>query len=125
MGAEDQHCCAETGKGIPANGATYEFSPETSEADAEFYNTAPLAVVEANRNGPKFVGSATNKTGKPVTGPHGVEVYCFAGNEITGQRGDFAEEDGDVQPGGSVHFTVDLYDTPCKPFAIGVSGFFS
>jgi hypothetical protein len=115
----------ETGKDIPDNGSTYEFSPETSEADTESYNTAPLAVVEANRNGPKIVGSATNKTGKQVTGPYGAEVYCFAGNKITGQRGDFAEEDGDVQPGGTVHFTVDLYDTPCKAFALGVSGFFS
>jgi hypothetical protein len=115
----------ETGKDIPDSGSTYEFTPETSEADTESYNTAPITVVEANRNDSKIVGTATNKTGKPVTGPYGAEVYCFAGNKITGQRGDFAEEDGDVQPGGSVHFTVDLYDTPCKTFALGVSGFLS
>ena len=99
--------------------------PRRAKPTLSRYNTAPLAVVEANRNGPKIVGSATNKTGKPVTGPYGAEVYCFAGNKITGQRGDFAEEDGDVEPGGTVHFTVDLYDTPCKIFALGVSGYFS
>lgn len=115
----------ETGKDIPANGATYEFSPQTSEANSESFNTAPIAVGEANRNGAKIVGSATNKTGKPLTGPYGAEVYCFAGNSITGHAGDFAEETGDVQPGGTVHFTVDLYDTPCKTFALGASGYFS
>jgi hypothetical protein len=115
----------DAGSDIPDNGVTYEFSPETSEANTESYNTAPLAVGEANRNGKKIVGSATNKTGKPLTGPYGVEVYCFDGNSITGQRGDFAEEDGDVAPGGTVHFTLDLYDTPCKTFALGVSGFFA
>jgi hypothetical protein len=115
----------ESGNDIPDTGATYEFSPETSEANTESYNTAPLAVGEANRNGTKIVGSATNKTGKPLTGPYSVEVYCFNGNNITGQRGDFAEESNDVQPNGTVHFTVDLYDTPCRTYALGVSGYFS
>lgn len=115
----------EAGKNIPAAGATYEFSPETSEANTESYNTAPLAVGEANRNDTKIVGAATNKTGKPLTGPYSVGVYCFNGNNLTARVGDFAEESGDVQPNGTVHFTVDLYDAPCKTFALGVSGYFS
>lgn len=114
----------DAGKDIPDHGATYEFSAETSEADTESYNTAPLVVSEANRNGTKVVGSATNKTGKPVTGPYSATAYCFRGNKITDRGSDFAEEDGDVQPNGTVHFTVSLPDT-CKTFALGVSGFFS
>ena len=114
----------ETGNEIPDAGATYEFTAETSDADTESYNTAPLAVGEANRSGAAIVGAATNKTGAPLTGPYSSEVYCFNGNEITGHVGGFAEEDGDVAPDGSVHFTVDLYDTPCKQFAVGVSGYF-
>jgi hypothetical protein len=115
----------ETGKEIPDSGATFEFSAETSEADTESYNTAPLAVDEANRSGKGIVGSATNKTGKPLTGPYSTEIYCFDGNNVTGEVGGFAEEDGDVAPDGTVHFTVDLFDTPCKTFAVGVSGYFS
>lgn len=115
----------ETGKEVPDTGVTYEFSPETSEADTESFNTAPLAVGEANRSGKAIVGSATNKTGKPLTGPYSAEVYCFDGNNLTGQIGSFAEEDDDVEPDGMVHFTVNLYDTPCKTFAVGVSGYFS
>jgi len=115
----------ETGEKIPDNGATYEFSAETSEADTESYNTAPLVVGEANRTGNAIVGEATNETGEPVVGPYGAEVYCFAGNKLVGRTGSFAEEDGDVAPDGTVHFTVDLFDTSCKSFAIGVSGYFA
>lgn len=114
----------DSGKEIPDHGAAYEFSAETSGADTESYNTAPLVVGEANRNGTKVVGSATNKTDKPVTGPYSAVAYCFSGNKITDSRSDFAEEDGDVQPNGTVHFTVTLPDT-CKTFALGVSGYFS
>ena len=78
---------------------------------------------EANRNGTKVVVSATNKTGKPVTGPYGAEAYCFDVNKITDRGADFAEEDGDVQPNGNVHFTLTLPDT-CKTFALGVSVYF-
>ena len=46
----------ETGNEIPDNGATYEFSAETSEANTESYNSAPLAVGEANRTGTTIVG---------------------------------------------------------------------
>jgi len=115
----------ESGSDIPRNGAKYEFSVETSEANTESYNTAPLVVGEANRNGKTIVGSATNKTGKPLSGPYLAEVYCFNGNNITGERSNVAEEHGDVQPNGTVHFTVYLSDTPCKTFAVGVYGFFS
>ena len=115
----------DSGSNIPRNGAKYEFSAETSEANTESYNTAPLVVGEANRNGETIVGSATNKTGKPLTGPYDAAVYCFNGNNLTGERGGFAEESGDVQPNGTVHFTVHLSDTPCKTFAVGVAGFFS
>jgi hypothetical protein len=101
----------DAGNDIPATGATYD--------------TAPLAVGEANRSGSKIVGSATNKTGKKLTGPYGAEAYCFDGDKITGQVGDFAEEDGDIGANATVNFTIDLYDTSCKTFAVGVSGFFA
>lgn len=115
----------EAGNDIPDSGATYEFKAETTEADTSSYNTAPVVVEEANRSGSKIVGSATNKTGKPLTGPYSAEAYCFDGNKITGRIGSFAEEDGDINAGATVSFTIDLYDTECKTFAVGASGYFS
>jgi hypothetical protein len=114
----------EDSKSMADTGLKYEFTAETSPADTSSYNTAPLTVGEATYNGSSIVGTAVNKTGKALTGPYGVQVYCFAGNKLTAEVGSFAEQHNDVAAGAKVSFTADLYDTKCDKFTVGVSGYF-
>lgn len=109
---------------MPAKGLKYEFTAKTVPADTSSYNTAPLTVGEATANGSSIVGTATNKTGKPLTGPYSVQVYCFTGNKLVEQLGDFADQDADIVADTKVSFTVALYDTKCPNFTVGVSGYF-
>ena len=105
-------------------GLKYEFTAETLPADTSSYNTAPLTVGEATNNGSSIVGTAVNKTGKPLVGPYGVQVYCFAGNQLTAEVGSFADQNNDVAADAKVSFTANLYDTKCDKFTMGVSGYF-
>lgn len=114
----------ETGAAIK-DGAVYEFSPSPRSTEIDFMTIVPLPVTEANRVGDAVVGSAANKNDVPVEGPFGAEIYCFAGNKLTGHMGSYAEENGPIPQDGAVNFTVDFYDTKCKTFAVGVSGFAS
>lgn len=114
----------EDASSIPASGTTYEFKVKTMPADSSFYNTAPLTVSQADNNGSSIIGAAVNKTGKPLSGPYDVQVYCFNGNAIADQIVDSATEDGDIDAGASVSFSTDLYDTSCGTFLVGVSGYF-
>lgn len=109
---------------IPAAGATYDFKASTSAADSSSYNTAALNVSQANNNGTSVIGSAVNKTGKPLTGPYSVGIYCLNGNALTDQITDFTSESGDIGAGASVSFSTSLYDTACDTYAVGVSGYF-
>lgn len=114
----------EDSKSMADTGLEYEFTAETLPADTSSYNTAPLTVGEATYNGSSIVGTAVNKTGKALTGPYSVHVYCFAGNKLTAQIGDFADQSNDVAADAKVSFTADLYDTKCDEFTVGVSGYF-
>ncbi|NYG97922.1 hypothetical protein FJ656_19165 [Schumannella luteola] len=109
---------------IPADGVEYKFKASTSAADTSSYNTAPLTVTQADNNGTAIIGGAENKTKKPLTGPYSVEVYCLNGNDLAKQIGTFATEDGDIEAGDSVSFSVDLYGGTCDSFVLGVSGYF-
>jgi len=114
----------EDSKSMADTGLEYEFTAETMPADTSSYNTAPLTVGEATYNGSSIVGTAVNKTGKALTGPYAVQIYCFAGNELTAQVGDYAEQANDVAVDAKVSFTAALYDTKCDEFTVGVSGYF-
>jgi hypothetical protein len=107
----------------PAN-AEYEFTVNTSPANHDFYNTAPLKVTEANASGKAIVGSAVNGTGKSVEGPFAVSVYCFNGDKLLSQQGAFAQQQGPIAADGQVTFTADLYGADCPAFTVGVSGYF-
>ncbi len=109
---------------MPAKGLTYQFKIETNDADQSSYNTAPVTVKEATYNGKSIVGTAKNATGKDLTGPYDVQVYCFQGNHLTAEIGSFADEDADISSDDTVSFTADLYDTKCANFTVGVSGYF-
>jgi hypothetical protein len=87
-------------------------------------SVGPLTVGEATYNGSSIVGTAVNKTGKALAGPYGVQVYCFAGNDLTAEVGSFADQHDDIAANAKVSFTADLYDTKCDEFTVGVSGYF-
>lgn len=110
---------------LPPADAEYEFTVKTSEADQDSYNTAPLKVTEANSSGDAIVGSAVNGTGESVEGPFAVSAYCFDGDKLLGEHGDYAEQDGPIAADGQVTFTANLYGASCPTFAVGVSGYFA
>lgn len=109
---------------IPDSGVTYDFKSSTSPADTSSYNTAPLTVTQATNNGSSFIGSAANKTGKPLTGPYAVTAYCFTGDSAVDDISGFATETGEITADASVSFSVDYYDQTCDSYAVGVSGYF-
>lgn len=109
---------------MPDTGVTYDFTVRTSPANTSFYNTAPFKVTQADNNGSAIIGAAVNNTGKDLTGPYGVYVYCFDGNNLTNLVQDYATPDGDLAAGGQAAFTVNLYDAKCDTYALGVSGYF-
>lgn len=109
---------------IPESGAQYDFRATTSAAAPTSYNTAPLTVTQADNNGTSIIGGAVNKTGKELTGPYAVGIYCFSGDAVTKSTIDYATETGDVEPDGSVSFSHDLFDEPCDSFTVGISGYF-
>jgi hypothetical protein len=114
------------GTAKPPRGATYTFTAETSPADTSSYNTAPVKLTEANLTGGQIVGTGRNTTGKEIEGPYGVEAFCFGmGNQMTDVVGTFANEDGNVQPGGTISFTIDLAGTACVRYLVGASGYFA
>lgn len=114
----------ENADAIPAK-SEYEFSASSSKADTSSYNTAPLKVTETNVVGNAIVGGAVNQTGEKTTGPYGVDVYCFKGNKVVDYFSSFAEPGEDLEPGGTVTFTVDLYDNTCASYIVGVRGYFN
>lgn len=114
----------EDAKSLMDTGVKYEFTAETMPADTSSYNTAPLKVAEATANGTSIVGTANNATGKALTGPYSVEVYCFDSGKLAARVGAFADQDGDIEADATVSFTADLLDTKCRTFTVGVSGYF-
>lgn len=115
----------DTGGDLPSSGVDYTFSSESSPIDTGWWGSADLVVNEVNHRGDSIVGSALNAAGKVVEGPFSVEIYCFDGDKLMDSATGYAEEGGTIQPDASVHFSVNLYDTKCEEFAVGVSGYFS
>lgn len=113
----------ENGEVIPDD-AEYEFGVETSPTDPTSYNTAPLTVTEATLSGESIVGGATNGTGFTTDGPFSVSIYCFEGDNIVGSTSSFTEQDGPIDDGGTVTFTVRLHEDVCETYAVGVGGYF-
>jgi len=114
----------EDASSIPSSGTTYDFKASSMPADTSSFNTAPLTVSQATNNGTSVIGSAVNKTGKPLAGPYDVQIYCFAGNALTDHVLDYTTETADITAGASVSFSTELYDASCATYAVGVSGFF-
>lgn len=110
---------------IPAD-AQLEFTFETSPADTSSYNTADLRTVEAVVTGDAIVGTAVNETGATLEGPFSVTLHCFdEAGALKNIQISFANEDGPIEDGGTVSFSMSLYGDPCGSFLIGTSGWFS
>lgn len=103
--------------------AEYEFSATSNKADTSSFNTAALKVTEANLVGESIVGEAVNEGGADATGPFGVSVYCFKGDEMVDHVMGYTDQD-DAADGKSVSFSEELYGKKCSTFAVGVSGYF-
>lgn len=112
---------------IPDTGLDFDFAVETSPADTSSFNTAPVKVIEATHTGKAIIGTATNETEETITSPYSVTAFCFKGDEILGYVDSFADQDADLEPGGTVSFTIDLEytDIECDEFAVGSSGWFN
>jgi hypothetical protein len=109
---------------VPQSGVQYNFKTSTMPADTSSFNSAPLNVTQADNNGKSIIGTAVNKTGKALTGPYSVGIYCLSGDTLTASTLDYATETGDIEADATVSFSHDLYDTPCNTFTVGVSGWF-
>lgn len=106
--------------------ATVDFTFDASPADTSLFNTGDLTITEVESTGDGVVGTATNENDATLTGPYGVDIYCFdeAGTLIETHRG-YANERGDLQPGDAVSFSETFYGDPCPTFLLGVSGYFN
>lgn len=109
----------DAGASIPDSGVKFEFKATGRPVDA-ILGPAPLVIGEYERNGGQFIGSATNKTKKEISGPISVSIYCFDGSNLGTETRGFAEENS-VAPGEDANFTVTVYD-PCKTFVMAVDG---
>lgn len=78
-------------------------------------------VDQADNNGTSIIGAATNQTGEEIA----VQTYCFNGNSLASEIGDFAAQDGNIASGGQATFSTALYDEKCPTFATAVSGYFT
>ena len=115
----------ESAKAIPTHGTRYAFNSDASPADTSSYNTAPVKITQANHVGGAIVGTGINATGKKLTGPYAVDAFCFInGSELARVESDFANEDGDLRPGATISFSIDLYGDACSRYLVGSSGFF-
>lgn len=113
-------------QGEVPDGATFEYTFDTSPADTSSYNTGDLQVTEASATDDGVIGTATNQTDATLTGPYSADVYCFdeSGTLLSHTRG-FANEMNDVPPAGTVSFSTSFYGDECPTFLTGVTGYFS
>jgi hypothetical protein len=114
----------QVGTAVP-KGATYTFNVASMAADSSSYNTASVKVMEANASGGSIVGTGSNTTGKLLQGPYKVDIFCFNGPQFALVRSAFTNENNDLQPGGAVSFTVNLYGASCPIFLAGISGYYA
>jgi hypothetical protein len=115
----------EAAKAIPKAHVRYTFAADSSPADASSYNTAPVKITQANLVGGAIQGVGVNETGHEISGPYSVDAFCFTpSGDLASVQTDFANEDGNIPPGGTISYSLDLYGTKCPRFLVGSSGFF-
>lgn len=99
----------------------------TGTAPDESGGSVDVEIVEvsatAGTYSDQLVGIVKNATDSEVSGPISVMVGCFdnSGSLESTQSG-FAESDP-LAAGGTSSFSVDLFDGPCKNWAVGASGY--
>lgn len=114
----------QSGDGLASND-TMSFNVSTSPADTSSYNTAAVQVTQANVSGSSITGGVQNTTGQVVTGPISVDLYCFdAAGHPDYEQGTFTSGSGDLSPGATDSFEINLYNQPCSSYLIGASGYY-
>jgi hypothetical protein len=102
------------------------FSFETSPANTQSYNTAPIQVTQANLSGTAIAGGVQNTTGQKVEGPISISAYCLnSAGKPTRVHSTFTTGSGDLAPASKDSFQVDLYGQSCPSFLVGASGWYA
>ncbi|TCC65684.1 hypothetical protein E0H73_01735 [Kribbella pittospori] len=115
----------EMGGNTPPANAKYAFTAQGTAPGTESFDSADLKVTEAERSGQRLVGTAKNTNSKALEGPYSVQAYCFSpSDKLLSEHGTYAEPDGPLAPGGSVSFSIDLYDQACPRFLVGSTAYF-
>lgn len=105
---------------------TYEFEIDSYSLDsdfASFENIRDLEVVEQNLIDNRIVGMLKNSQEVLLSSPISVAVYCFDENgSLLGYRGSYASAEK-INPGDTIPFQVELYDSLCPIYLVASSGF--
>ena len=102
------------------------FSFQTTPASTESSNTAAIQVTQANLSGSSIAGGVQNTTGHSVQGPISVHAYCLnsSGNPTSVVAGFTSSLSGNLAPGATDSFQLDLYNQSCSSFLVGASGYY-
>jgi hypothetical protein len=105
---------------------TLSFTFQSMPASTDSFNTAAIQVTQANLSGSSIAGGVQNMTGHPVQGPISVHAYCLnsAGYPTSDVIGFTSSSSGDLTPGATDSFQLDLDNQRCSSFLVGASGFY-
>ena len=108
------------------NNDTLSFTFQSTPASADSFNTAAIQVTQANLSGSSIAGGVQNTTGHPVQRPISVNAYCLnsSGDPTTVITGFTSSSSGDLAPGATDSFQLNVYDQRCSSFLVGASGYY-
>jgi len=111
---------------VPA-GVEFELSVDAEKVEDSYSSYVDISVTEANLipgdYSDSIVGTLTNQTDATTEG-FSVLAMCFNGGALTSAHSGNASGSQDVEPGGTITFSVDLYgDLPCETFLVGATGY--
>ena len=109
-----------------ASNDTLSFTFQSTPASADSFNTAAIQVTQANLSGSSIAGGVQNTTGHPVQGPISVNAYCLNSSDdpTTVITGFTSSSSGDLAPGATDSFQLNVYDKRCSSFLVGASGYY-
>ncbi|MBO0732088.1 MAG: hypothetical protein J2P57_22700, partial [Acidimicrobiaceae bacterium] len=103
---------------------TMSFNVKAPPAASSSFNAAAIEVTQANLSGSAIRGGVRNTTGKMVTGPVIVDVYCFdeASKPVYTQGGSTSGAAGDLAPNATEPFQINISGQLCPSYLVGASG---
>ncbi len=113
------------GADLPADIA-YEFTVNGKEAVgelAEFENIRDLSPISHQIRDGRLLGELRNDHDRTLIGPIEAAVICFSSSsEVLDHHSDFTDQ-GEVDAGAIMPFSIDLFDDPCPAYLFGAFGF--